>query len=100
VKLNREAGVETYLTIEELAAYLKIAEQTVRRWIFDREVPYCKIRKIIRFRISEIEKWIDDGGLIKAGAGSVAEIETDEGGLFGEDSEVETAGGTETGAAV
>ena len=51
--------METYLTIEELAGYLKLAEQTIRRWVHDREIPYCKIRRSIRFRVSEIENWID-----------------------------------------
>ena len=54
--------METYLTIEELAEYLKLAEQTIRRWVFNREIPFHKIKKVIRFRISEIEKWIDEGG--------------------------------------
>ena len=54
--------METYLTIEELADYLKLAEQTIRRWVFNREIPFHKIRKVIRFRVSEIEKWIEDGG--------------------------------------
>ncbi|MDR0496190.1 MAG: helix-turn-helix domain-containing protein [Treponema sp.] len=88
--------METYLTIEEFAAYLKLAEQTIRRWVLNREVPYCKIRKVIRFRVSEIEKWIDDGGLIKA----CAKVETDEGGCVvsndGEDNEVETVDVKET----
>jgi excisionase family DNA binding protein len=53
------AVVETYWTIEELAGYLKIAEQTIRRWVLNREIPFHKIHKVIRFRVSEIEKWID-----------------------------------------
>ena len=61
---SSEAGMETYLTIEELAEYLKLAEQTIRRWVLNREIPYHKIKKVIRFRISEIEKWIDEGGYI------------------------------------
>jgi len=55
--------VETYLTIEELAGYLKLAEQTIRRWVLNREIPFRKIRKVIRFRLSEIETWIDAGGI-------------------------------------
>jgi PTS system nitrogen regulatory IIA component len=55
--------VETYLTIEELAHYLKVAEQTIRRWVLNREIPFCKIKKVIRFRITEIEKWVDNGGV-------------------------------------
>jgi len=53
--------MEVYLTIEELAAMLKLAEQTIRRYVLNRTIPYRKIRKVIRFRLSEIEKWIDGG---------------------------------------
>ena len=70
--------METYLTIEELAQYLKVAEQTIRRWVLNREIPFCKIKKIIRFRITEIEKWVDNGGVNKKVPGN----ENLEGGLF------------------
>jgi excisionase family DNA binding protein len=50
------------LTIEELAGYLKLAEQTIKRWVLNREIPYHKIKKAIRLRVSEIEKWIDNDG--------------------------------------
>jgi excisionase family DNA binding protein len=63
-------GVETYLTIAELADYIKLSEQTVRRYVLNKTVPYHKIHKAVRFRVSEIEKWIDGGGLdgaVKAG---------------------------------
>jgi len=53
--------MEVYLTIEELAAMLKLAEQTIRRYVLNRTIPYRKIRKVIRFRLSEIERWIDGG---------------------------------------
>jgi excisionase family DNA binding protein len=65
-------GVETYLTIAELAEYIKLSEQTVRRYVLNKTVPYRKIHKAVRFRVSEIEKWIDGGGLdgaVKAGPG-------------------------------
>jgi excisionase family DNA binding protein len=55
--------VETYLTIDELAGHLKLAAQTIRRWVLNREIPFHKIKKVIRFRLSEIERWIDGGGL-------------------------------------
>ena len=58
--LGREAVMETYLTIEELAGHLKLAEQTIRRWVLNREIPFYKIKKVIRFRLSEIERWVDN----------------------------------------
>ena len=58
--------MEIYLTIEELAEYIKFSVQTIRRWILNREIPYCKIRKMLRFRLSDIEKWIKEGGSMQA----------------------------------
>ena len=71
--------METYLTIEELAEYLKLAEQTIRRWVLNREIPFHKIKKVIRFRVSEIEKWIDNGGLVLS---VDPQVEQQEGELF------------------
>ena len=55
--------METYLTIEGLALHLKLAEQTIRRWVLNRDIPFHKIKKVVRFRLSEIEAWIDAGGV-------------------------------------
>jgi excisionase family DNA binding protein len=85
--------VETYLTIGELALYLKVAEQTIRRWVLNREIPFCKIKKVIRFRLSGIETWVDNGGALSAGTGEKdAPPQKDCGGLF-------DGTGTETGGA-
>jgi len=83
--------METYLTIEELASHLKLAVQTIRRWVLNREIPFHKIKKVIRFRLSEIEKWIENGAEIpdsdsdleadlitKTGAAETVETETEE----------------------
>jgi excisionase family DNA binding protein len=57
------AGMETYLTVEEVASYLKLAVQTIRRYVLHKEIPFHKIKKkVIRFRLSEIELWVDNGG--------------------------------------
>ena len=48
--------------IKELAEYLRLTVQTIQRWVINRELPYHKIKKVIRFRVSEIEKWISEGG--------------------------------------
>ncbi len=54
--------METYLTVEELAAYLKINKQTIRRWVSMGEVPFRKVKNSVRFRLSEIEKWVENNG--------------------------------------
>jgi excisionase family DNA binding protein len=67
--------METYLNIEGLAEYLKLSVQTIRRWVLNREVPFHKIKKVIRFRLSEIEQWVDGGGKgVLAAEGETAEV--------------------------
>jgi hypothetical protein len=42
--------------------------------VLKREVPFHKIKKVIRFRLSEIEQWVDGGGKgIVAAADETAE---------------------------
>ena len=53
--------MDVYLTIAELAGMLKLSEQTIRRYVLNRAIPYRKIRKAVRFRLSEIERWVDGG---------------------------------------
>ena len=85
--------METYFTIEELAKYLNYAEKTIRKWVLNREIPFHKIHKTIRFRLSEIEKWVDNDGAHKAGEGN----ETSEGGLFADEENGEADTAAETG---
>ena len=54
--------METYMSIAGIAAYLGIAEKTVRKWVLNREIPFYKIKKVIRFRLSEIEQWVSNSG--------------------------------------
>jgi excisionase family DNA binding protein len=80
--------LETYLTVEELAAYFKFSEQTIRRWIFNREIPFHKINNSVRFRLSEIETWVEKkDALLKASC-----KEKDEVGLFDEPKAAKSGG--------
>lgn len=55
--------MEILLTVKELAAALKLTEQTIQRYVLRNEIPYRKIMRAVRFRPSEINQWIDNGGL-------------------------------------
>jgi excisionase family DNA binding protein len=84
---DMEGDMETYLTIAELAGLVKLSEQTIRRYVLNRTIPYRKIHKAVRFRLSEIEAWIDGGGISAGLAGP----DVPAGELFaGEESEIAT----------
>jgi excisionase family DNA binding protein len=55
------------MTIKDVAGYLQLSEQTIQRYVLKREIPYLKIRKVIRFRPSAIEEWAEKGGLVNRG---------------------------------
>ena len=57
--------MEILLTVKELAKALKLTEQTVQRYVIRKEIPYHKIMRAVRFRPSEINRWIDNGGLFE-----------------------------------
>jgi PTS system nitrogen regulatory IIA component len=47
------------LTLEEVAAYLRVSERTVYDWANKGEIPCGKLGTTWRFKRSEIERWVD-----------------------------------------
>jgi excisionase family DNA binding protein len=47
------------LTIEEVAAYLRLSPQTIYRWAQEKRIPAAKLGKEWRFRRSIIDQWLD-----------------------------------------
>jgi excisionase family DNA binding protein len=58
--------MEPYLTIRECAEVLRLSEQTIQRYVLNKEIPYLKIKKVIRFRPADIDRWAQDGGKQRA----------------------------------
>lgn len=48
------------LTIEEVAAYLRVSERTVYDWANKGEIPCGKIGTTWRFKRADIERWVDE----------------------------------------
>ena len=51
--------METYLTVLEVAAVLKLSIQTIRRYVLKKEIPYHKVGRAVRFKRSEIDWWVE-----------------------------------------
>jgi excisionase family DNA binding protein len=48
------------LTLEEVAAYLRLKPQTIYKWAQEKRIPAAKLGKEWRFRRSVINRWLDD----------------------------------------
>ena len=53
---------ENLWTVTDTADFLKVSEKTIYDWVYKREIPFIKLRRLLRFRPSEIAKWLHSGG--------------------------------------
>ena len=51
--------MENYWKVQEVAAVLQISVQTVYRYVAEGEIPCHKVFKSVRFKPSEIERWVE-----------------------------------------
>ena len=51
--------MENYWKAREVAAALQISAQTVYRYAANGEIPFHKLIRSVRFKPSEIERWIE-----------------------------------------
>lgn len=47
------------LTMEEVAAHLRVSERTVGVWALNGEIPCCKVGTAWEFRRDEVENWVN-----------------------------------------
>ena len=49
---------EKMIIAGEVAAYLRCSTSTVRRMVRRGQIPHYRLGKLVRFRLSEIERWL------------------------------------------
>lgn len=49
---------DVYMTIKELAEYLRVKQSTVYNWLNSDRIPASKVVGQWRFRRSEIDEWV------------------------------------------
>ena len=53
---------ENWVTLKEVQAYLGVSRETVLAWISKRKMPACKVGRLWKFKISEVDEWVRSGG--------------------------------------
>ena len=46
------------LSIREAAKFLACSEALLRKWIYQRKLPYVKVGRLTRIRQSDLEAWL------------------------------------------
>lgn len=52
---------EPWSSVEEVAEHLGIKRETVYVWIERKDMPARKVGRLWKFKLSEIDKWVNSG---------------------------------------
>ena len=55
---NQGFKMEDFLKIDELCKILKVKKSYIYNLTFSKQIPFYKIGNLLRFKHSEIEKWL------------------------------------------
>jgi excisionase family DNA binding protein len=53
---------EPWVSVEDVASHLGVAKDSVYRWIDHKRLPAHRVGRLWKFRLSEVDKWIEAGG--------------------------------------
>ncbi len=53
--------VERWMSLEEIAKHLGVSKDTIRAWIKKETIPYHKVGRQYKFRLSEVDDWVESG---------------------------------------
>ena len=53
---------EGWVNIGEVAAHLSVGKDSIYRWIDTKGFPARRVGRLLRFRLSEVDEWVERGG--------------------------------------
>lgn len=56
-----ERDTEKWVSLEKIAEHMGLSKDTIRNYIKKQQMPYYRIGKQYKFKISEIDTWIESG---------------------------------------
>ena len=57
-----QQAIEPWFSVEEIAKHLGLSKETIYRWLERKIIPAHRMGKLWRFKPSEVDHWIKDGG--------------------------------------
>ena len=65
---------EPWVSVEDVAKHLGVARDSVYRWIESRGLPAHKVGRIWKFKLSQVDAWVEAGGAKADDDGEVRQI--------------------------
>jgi excisionase family DNA binding protein len=51
---------DIWVSAKKLSQMMDIPERTIRNWVYRREIPFHRIRRLVRFNLREIKNWTEN----------------------------------------
>ena len=58
---SKTMELERWYSLEELSKHLGVSKDTIRGWIKKETIPYYKVGRQYKFKVSEVDVWIESG---------------------------------------
>ncbi len=55
-------AIEPWYSVEEIARHLGVSKETIYRWLERRSIPAHRMGKLWKFKPSEVDAWVQNGG--------------------------------------
>lgn len=52
---------DRWLSVDEIAEYLGVKRATIYSWVHFSKIPSHKVGRLLKFKRSEIDKWVKSG---------------------------------------
>ena len=56
------ASEEGWVGIADVAAHLRVARDSIYRWVETKDFPAHRVGRLLRFRLSEVDEWVKTNG--------------------------------------
>ena len=53
---------EPWITLEDIALHLSVSQDTIHRWIRNKNMPAHQVGRLWKFKVSEVDDWVRAGG--------------------------------------
>jgi excisionase family DNA binding protein len=61
MKDSKVNAVEHWLSLEEISKHIGCSKDTIRSWVKKDTIPFHKVGRLYKFRVSEVDAWIESG---------------------------------------
>jgi excisionase family DNA binding protein len=53
---------EQWVGVDDVAGHLRVARDSVYRWVETKGLPAHRVGRLLRFKLSEVDAWVQAGG--------------------------------------